>query len=162
MSLRFTLNSSDRKNKMKQNQKKQTRFKALASIFLWLATCCLATAQDPAPLLASSAQITFQDQQVVTVASASGVFDPVTVNPLDAMNVQLQFPVTAAGIATVIQVMDGGLLGIDGSSVIIGDDGTLSFPFQVSDVPGLYRVLVISNNQTIAQVQFWVPNPPEG
>lgn len=147
---------------MKQNQKKQTRFKVLASIFLWLATCCLATAQDPAPLLASSAQITFQNQQVVTVASASGVFDPVTVNPLDAMNVQLQFPVTAAGIATVIQVMDGGVLGIDGSSVIIGEDGTLSFPFQVSDVPGLYRVLVISNDQMIAQVQFWVPNPPEG
>ena len=84
-----------------------------------------------------------------------------TVNAQDAMNVQLQFPVTAAGIAVVIQVMDGGVLGIDGSSVVIGEDGTLSFPFQVSDVPGLYRVLVISNDQTIAQVQFWVPNPPE-
>lgn len=129
---------------------------------LWQWSGHIANAQDPGPPLASSEQITFQNQQVVTVSSASGAFDPVTVNPLDAMNVQLQFPVTAAGIATVIQVMDGGVLGIDSSSVIIGDDGTLSFPFQVSDVPGLYRVLVISSDQTIAQVQFWVPNPPEG
>jgi hypothetical protein len=137
-------------------------FNLLPAIFLWLISCCIATAQDQAPLVASSAQITFQNQQVVTVSSASGVFDPVTVNPEDAMSVQLQFPITAAGIATVIQVMDGGVLGIDGSSVIIGEDGTLLFPFQVSDVPGLYRVLVITNDQTIAQVQFWLPNPPEG
>jgi hypothetical protein len=141
---------------------KRLTFNLLPAIFLWLLSCCVAMAQDPAPLLASSAQITFQNQQVVTVASASGVFDQVTVNSLDAMSVQLQFPITAAGVATVIQVMDGGVLGIDGSSVIIGQDGTLLFPFQVSDVPGLYRVLVISNDQTIAQVQFWVPNPPEG
>jgi hypothetical protein len=141
---------------------KRIMFNLLPAIFLWLLSCCIATAQDPAPLLASSAQITFQNQQAVTVASASGVFDQVTVNPQDAMTVQLQFPITAGGTATVIQVMDGGVLGIDGSSVIIGQDGTLSFPFQVSDVPGLYRVLVISNDQIIAQVQFWIPNPPEG
>jgi hypothetical protein len=141
---------------------KRTMFTLLPAIFLWLCSCCIATAQDPGPPFASADQITFQNQQVITASSASGVFDPVTVNPLDAMNVQLQFPITATGIATVIQVMDGGVLGIDGSSVIIGEDGTLSFPFQVSDVPGLYRVLVISNDQTIAQVQFWVPKPPEG
>jgi hypothetical protein len=41
-------------------------------------------------------------------------------------------------------------------------NGMLSFPFQVSDVPGLYRIFVVSNDQTLAQVQFWVPNPPEG
>jgi hypothetical protein len=58
--------------------------------------------------------------------------------------------------------MDGGVLGIDGDLVTIGEDGTLSFPFQVSDVPGLYRVLVISNDQPVAQVQFWVPNPEKG
>src|SRR5439155_19533608 len=104
-----------------------------------------ATTQDPAPPLASSAKITFQNQQVVTVSSASGVFDPVTVNPQDAMSVQLQFPTTTAGIAVVIQVMDGGVLGIAGRSVIIGEDGTLMFPFQVSDVPGRYRVRVVSN-----------------
>jgi hypothetical protein len=141
---------------------KRTMFNLLPAIFIWLCSYCIATAQDPAPLLASSAQITFQNQQVITVASASGEFDPVTVNPLDAMSVQLQFPLTAAGVSVVIQVMDGGVPGIDGSSVIIGGDGTLSFPFQVSDVPGLYRMLVISNDQTVAQVQFWLPNPPEG
>ncbi len=141
---------------------KKIRLLPLLAIFLWLSSYCITSAQDPGPPLASAEQITFQNQQVVTVDTASGIFDPVTVNPLDAMNVQLQFPVTAAGIATVIQVMDGGLLGIDGSSAVIGQDGTLSFPFQVSDVPGLYRVLVISNDQTVAQVQFWLPNPPEG
>ena len=134
----------------------------MPAIFLWICGCRLANGQDPGSLVASSAQITFQNQQVVTVSSASGAFDPVAVNAQDAMDVQLQFPITAAGISTVVQVMDGGVLGIDGSSVVIGEDGTLSFPFQVSDVPGVYRVLVINNDQTIAQVQFWVPNPPEG
>jgi hypothetical protein len=141
---------------------KKIRLLPLLAIFLWLSSCRITNAENPGPPLASAEQITFQNQQVVTTSSANGTFDPVTVNPLDPMNVQLQFPVTAAGIATVIQVMDGGLLGIDGNSAVIGQDGTLSFPFQVSDVPGLYRVLVISNDQTIAQVQFWVPNPPEG
>ena len=141
---------------------KKIRLLPLLAIFLWLSSCRITSAEDPRPPLASAEQITFQNQQVVATSSANGTFDPVTVNPLDAMNVQLQFPVTAAGIATVIQVMDGGLLGIGGTSAVIGQDGTLSFPFQVSDVPGLYRVLVISNDQTIAQVQFWVPNPPEG
>jgi hypothetical protein len=137
-------------------------FNLLAAIFLWPSVYGVTIAQDQAPLYASSAQITFQNQQVITLASVTGGFDPVTVNPQDAMSVQLQFPITAAGIATVVQVMDGGVLGVDGSSVIIGEDGTLSFPFQVSDVPGIYRVLLISNDQTIAQVQFWLPNPPEG
>jgi len=137
-------------------------FHLVPAIFLWVCGCCTADAQDPGPPLASSCQTTFQNQQVVTEASANGVFEPLTVNSQEAMNVQLQFPVTAAGISTVVQVMDGGVLGIDGSAVVIGEDGTLSFPFQVSDVPGLYRVLVINNDQTIAQVQFWVPNPPEG
>lgn len=141
---------------------KKIRLLPLLAIFLWLSSCRITRAEDPGPPLASAEQITFQNQQVVATSSANGTFDPVTVNPLDAMNVQLQFPVTAAGLATVIQVMDGGLLGIGGTSAVIGQDGTLSFPFQVSDVPGLYRVLVISNDQTIAQVQFWVPNPPEG
>jgi len=141
---------------------KKIRLLPLLAIFLWLSSCRITSAQDAGPPLASAEQITFRNQQVVTSSSANGTFDPVTVNPQDAMNVQLQFPITAANIATVIQVMDGGVLGIDGSSVIIGEDGTLSFPFQVSGVPGLYRVLVISNDQTIAQVQLWVPNPPEG
>ena len=141
---------------------KRIRLLPLLAIFLWLSSCCITSAQDPWPPLASADQITFQNQQVITGSSANGTFDPVTVNPQDAMNVQLQFPITAAGIATVIQVMDGGLLGVDGSSAVIGQDGTLSFPFQVSDVPGLHRVLVVSNDQTIAQVQFWVSNPPEG
>lgn len=141
---------------------KRMIFNLLPAVFLWLCSCGIATAQDPTSVLASSAQITWQNQQVVTITSANGEFDPVTVNSQDAMNVQLQFPPTMAGVATIVEVMDGGVLGIDGNSVTIGDDGTLLFPFQVSDVPGLYRVLVISNDQTVAQVQFWLPNPPEG
>jgi hypothetical protein len=140
---------------------KKTRSTVVSAIYLWLATCCTGIAQDPAPLLASSAQITFLNQQIVTVETTSGIFDPVTVSPQDGMTVQLQFPSSAAGTSVVIQVLDGGILGINGNSVTVGDDGTVSFPFQVSDVPGLYRVLAIANDQAVAQVQFWVPNPQE-
>lgn len=97
---------------------KKIRLLPLLAIFLWLSSCRITSAEDPGPPLASAEQITFQNQQVVATSSANGTFDPVTVNPLDAMNVQLQFPVTAAGIATVIQVMDGGLLGIGGTSAV--------------------------------------------
>ena len=49
---------------------KTIRFNFLSAIFLWLGSCCIATAQDPSPLLASSAQITFQNQEAITLESA--------------------------------------------------------------------------------------------
>jgi hypothetical protein len=141
---------------------KKIIFNVLSAIFIWLGSFCIATGQDPGPPVASSDQITLQDQEVIQGSSTTGVFDQVPVNSQEAMTVQLQFPISAAGMQVVIQVLDGGALGINGNSVTIGEDGTLSFPFQVSDVPGLYRVVIVNGDQdqSLALVQFWVPNPP--
>jgi hypothetical protein len=139
---------------------KRILFSVLPAILFWLGSCCIVNAQNPGPPVATSDQITLQNQQTITASSTTGVFDPVTVDPSAATTVQLQFPLSAAGMTVVVQVLDGGLLGINGNSAVIDQSGMLTFPFQVTGLPGLYRVLVVANDQTLAQVQFWVPNPP--
>jgi hypothetical protein len=65
-----------------------------------------------------------------------------------------------------VEPLDGGTLGIEGESAMIDANGTLSFPFQVSDQPGVYRVVVISPDGgddgtavVAALVQLEVPAP---
>jgi hypothetical protein len=66
-----------------------------------------------------------------------------------------------------IQPLDGGTFTSGGGSSAIGTDGSLSFSFQVTDQPGVHRVVVIDPNadadspHIIALVQFEVPSPAE-
>jgi len=64
-----------------------------------------------------------------------------------------------------IAALDGGT--VTSGSTAIGADGSLSFSFQVTDQPGVHRVLVIDPNadddspQIVGVVQFEVPSPAE-
>ena len=64
-----------------------------------------------------------------------------------------------------VQALDGGTLANTGST--IDQNGALSFSFQVSDQPGVHRVIVIDPNadaespHIVALVQFEVPSPAE-
>jgi hypothetical protein len=143
---------------------KKILFDLLPVIFLWFGSCCIATAQDP---VAQSDQIT-QDQQIIQDDdSSTGKFQPVTVDPSATSDVALQFPASLASKPVVVQPLDGGQLGIDGNSAAIDQNGMLSFPFQVTDQPGVYRVLVIDPNADedslaiVGMVQFEVPDPAE-
>jgi len=93
--------------------------------------------------------------------STTGEFQTVVVSPLETTTVTLQFDVSVVNTAVVVQALDGGILGIGGSA-IIDQNGSLTFPFQVGDQPGLYRVSVIADVDGISVpfslVQFQVPN----
>jgi hypothetical protein len=141
---------------------KRILFNLLPAIFLWLGSCCIAIAQAP---VAQSDQIT-QDQQIIQDdGSTTGKFEPVTVDPSATSDVRLQFPISFANKSVVVQPLDGGVLQIGNS--VIDQNGLLLFSFQVSDQPGVHRVIVIDPNadedspKIVGLVQFEVPNPAE-
>jgi len=136
---------------------KRIMFNLLAAIFLWLASCYSASAQD----VAQSDQI-MQGQQIIQAdSSTTGKFEPVTVNPSSTSDVALVFPLSFANRTVTVQPLDGGVLQTADSA--IDQNGNLSFSFQVSDRSGAYRVIVVDPNADpdssyiIAVVQFEVP-----
>jgi hypothetical protein len=141
---------------------KRTMFNLLPAIFLWLGSCCVANGQ-----VAQSDEIADDSQQIIQDdISTTGKFEPVTVEPSTSSDVKLQFPVSSASKSVSIAALDGGTV-TSAVSPTIGTDGSLSFWFQVSDQPGVHRVIVIDPNadpdspHIIGVVQFEVPTPAE-
>jgi len=124
----------------------------------------MAIGQEP---VAQSDQITDGDTQEIIQddSSSTGAFQSVSVDPNANSDVALQFPVNMASKSVSVQALDGGTLANTGST--IDQNGALSFSFQVSDQPGLHRVIVIDPNadaespHIVALVQFEVPSPAE-
>ena len=127
-------------------------------------SCCMAIGQEP---VAQSDQITDGNTQEIIQddSSSTGAFQSVSVDPNANSDVALQFPVNMASKSVSVQALDGGTLANTGST--IDQNGALSFSFQVSDQPGVHRVIVIDPNadaespHIIALVQFEVPSPAE-
>jgi len=136
----------------------------LAASFLWFGSCCIATAQAP---VAQSDQITDDGSQQIIQddSTATGKFEPVVVGPSATSDVALQFPVTLANKSVAVGALDGGTL--SSNSGTIDPNGGLAFSFQVTDQPGVHRVVVIDPNagqddpKIVGVVQFEVPAPPE-
>jgi len=135
-------------------------FIILAAASLCFGSCYTARAQD-APV-AQSDQIIGGDQQIIQDdGSSTGTFTPVTVDPLAMSGVALQFPASLTNRSVVIEALDGGTLSTN--SATIDANGNLSFSFQVTDQPGVHRVIVIDPNadenstHIIGVVQFEVP-----
>jgi hypothetical protein len=143
---------------------KKIIFTILTASFLCFASCYVATAQD-APV-AQSDQITGDGQEIIQDDdSSTGTFTPVTVDPSATSDVALQFPASFTNRTVAIEALDGGTL--SSSSASIDQNGELGFSFQVTDQPGVHRVLVIDPNageddpHIIGMVQFEVPAPAE-
>jgi hypothetical protein len=138
-------------------------FAALA-VFVWLGSCRIATAQAP---VAQSDQITDGQQIIQDDGSTTGTFQAVAVDASATSGVALQFDVSQANKPVAIQALDGGTVTSDGGATTIGADGSLSFSFQVTDQPGVHRVVVIDPNadvdspHLVALLQFEVPDPAE-
>jgi hypothetical protein len=140
---------------------KSIMFNLLAGIF-WLISSCIATAQD----VAQSDEIKDGDTEEVIQAdsSSTGSFTTVTVDGSANSDVQLQFSTSLASKTVAVGALDGGTLTSGGGTSNIGADGSLSFSFQVSDQPGVHRVIVIDPNAgeddpyIIGVVQFEVPS----
>jgi len=143
---------------------KKTILSILTASFLCFGSCCIATAQAP---VAQSDQITDDGSQqtIQDDGSTTGKFEPVTVDPSANSDVAMQFPVSMASKSVSIAALDGGT--VTSGSTAIEADGSLSFSFQVTDQPGVHRVLVIDPNadddspQIVGVVQFEVPSAAE-
>jgi hypothetical protein len=141
---------------------KRILFSLLPAIFVWFVSCWTATAQDQS---AQSDQITQNQQVIQDEDSSNGKFQPVTVDPSASSDVNLQFPASLDNKPVVIGALDGGQLSTN--SATIDANGMLSFSFQVTDQPGVYRVIVIDPNadedslKIVGIVQFEVPAPAE-
>lgn len=147
---------------------KKIIFTLLPAIFLWFGACYVAVAQEPEPEapVAQSDQITGDGQEIIQDNdSSTGTFTPVTVDAFTTSDVALQFPASLTNKSVAIEAPDGGALSTN--SATIGTDGSLGFSFQVSDQPGVHRVIVIDPNageddpHIIGVVQFEVPSPAE-
>ena len=142
----------------------KTILSVLTTSFLCFGSCYIATAQAP---VAQSDQITDDGSQqtIQDDGSTTGKFEPVTVDPSASSDVALRFPISMASKSVSIAALDGGT--VTSGSTAIGADGSLSFSFQVTDQPGVHRVLVIDPNadddspQIVGVVQFEVPSPAE-
>jgi len=142
---------------------KKTIFTVLATALLWFGSCCIAAAQN----VAQSDQITDGDTQEIIQAdsSSTGSFETVTVDANANSDVKLQFPVSLANKTVAVGALDGGTLTSGGGTSSIGGNGSLPFSFQVSDQPGVHRVIVIDPDADgdspyiIGVVQFDVPSP---
>jgi hypothetical protein len=141
---------------------KKVLFNLLPAMFFCFGSCCIATAQDP---VAQSDQITTDGQEIQDDDSSTGKFQPVTVDPSATSDVALQFPASLTNKPVVIEPLDGGQLSTN--SATIDANGMLAFSFQVTDQPGVHRVIVINPNadedstHIIGVVQFEVPSPAE-
>lgn len=124
----------------------------------------LATGQAP---VAQSDQITDDGSQQIIQddSSGTGKFEPVTIDPSATSDVALQFSMSMANKVVSIAALDGGT--VTSGSTAIETDGSLSFSFQVTDQPGVHRVVVIDPNadedspHIVGVVQFEVPSPAE-
>ena len=143
---------------------KKIIFTFLAAAFVWFGNCCMATAQQPEAPVAQSDQIMADGQQIIQDDDTStGKFEPVTVDSFTTSDVALQFPASFTNRSVVIEAPDGGTLSTN--SATIDTNGILSFSFQVTDQPGVHRVMVIDPNadedspHIVGVVQFDVPEP---
>jgi len=130
---------------------------------LFFANCWIATAQE----VAQSDEIKDGDTGEIIQAdiSSTGTFQSVTVDASANSDIKLQFPVSLASKTVTIGALDGGTLTSGGGTSSIDGDGSISFSFQVSDQPGIHRIIVIDPNADedspyiIGVVQFEVPSP---
>jgi len=145
-------------------QMKRITFNLIPIILLWFGSCCIVSGQTS---MAQSDNIQSPSGEVMQAdESPIGRFEPVPVAPTSSSNVALQFPASLAGTPVAIVALDGGTVNSSGDIPGIDGNGSLSFPFQVSDQPGVYRVAVISPNGgddgtgvVVALLQLEVPAP---
>jgi hypothetical protein len=133
----------------------------LPAIFLGSGSCYGAPAPDPDPVVAKSVQIIRADGVVVADDNDAGNFEPVMVDQSTTSGVALQFPASFTNKPVAIEAPDGGTLSTN--SATVDTNGNLAFSFQVSDQPGVHRVIVIDPNPAedsphiVGVVQFEVP-----
>lgn len=96
------------------------------------------------------------------ILNQMGYFDKITdIPPLENIPIEIHYPDGSPGEKVVILVHDGGLLD-NGNNVKVAKldhENKLSFSFQVTDHPGIHRVMLKKELDTKV-VQLWVGPEP--
>lgn len=95
----------------------------------------------------------------------TGRFELIGIQPLEKVEIDLQFPAALINARLTAHSLDGGKLSLTKKESLIPSDGIVSLHFQPGDQIGLYRVLVRAGGSE-STLKFWVldedakKNPP--
>lgn len=145
------------------------RFSALRSctMMFCVALSCLSVqhnvrAQAAPPVLLDPLA---EQPKFATVTSALGkvvnprrhniTFEKVGLQPQQAVDITLQYPIAHAGAHLAVEPLDGGRIVNPVANLTVAPNGTFTFRYEVGSKPGLYQIRVHYDSQAVA-LQFWV------
>ena len=117
-------------------------------------------AQTMSSASSPTAAMTFADGSSLSTRCKEGQFPIVAALGGQTVNIQLQFPLTAALSSLIIEPLDGGSLINGPSEMSIAVDGGVSIQFQPENGPGLYRIL-LNQAGSMSLLRFWVADPQQ-
>ncbi len=117
-------------------------------------------AQTMSSASSPTAAMTFADGLSLSTRCKEGQFPIVAAPGGQTVNIQLQFPLTAALSSLIIEPLDGGSLPSEQSETSIAADGAVSIQFQTGNGPGLYRIL-LNQAGSMSVLRFWVADPQQ-
>jgi hypothetical protein len=118
------------------------------------------------PPTSPDAQVADNGIAIVTYAPDSSVSGSTTdgkadvlpgLSPDQVVSVTVSFGAQDAGQTAHAAALDGGILTVPDEGLVVGEDGSVTFQFQVGGDPGLYQVALRDDNREIG-VEFWVIN----
>lgn len=130
----------------------------LASGLLVISHSALAqTDGEPQPVVsrALSATIDYGNDALFQPDKHGVDFALLGLDPEQTVTVTVQFPVELAGQIVIAEPLDGGLLTIPDTGLVVGVDGTVVMQFQASDEPGACRIAVHETDDSNL-LHFWI------
>ena len=110
---------------------------------------------DPLPGQPKVATVTVGLGKVVSARRHKITFEKIGLQPQQAIDIALQYPVALAGHRVAVEPLDGGQVLTPAQNLAVAIDGTFTFRYQAGAKPGLYQVRVHYDAQAVA-LQFWV------
>lgn len=132
----------------------------LASGLLCLAPGVYAQDDDPQPIVsrAIAATVDYGNDNIFHPAKTSTDFEPLGVLPQQMLTITVQFPSELSGQPMIVEALDNGALSVPEGGLFVGEDGNVTFQFQVGNAFGACRIAVHQPDDSNF-LQFWVVDP---
>lgn len=114
--------------------------------------------QSPPPVVGLLTTVAYGEAGVINCQISDGASPLMTINPGQAVGIQIQFAPELAGMAIAAEGLDGGTASVESPDGIVGPDGVALLGFIAATQPGLYRVSA-KVGEDVATLQFWVTDP---
>lgn len=129
-------------------------------LLVLLSGLSLAAPEDPAPVPEDpraplSVQIDFGDNHAVKPGKARHGFGRVGIDPQKQVEITVRYAAAMAGTQVVAEALDGGEINFHGKTLVIDQEGVLSFRFKARGLVGDARI-ALSDGESVSLVRFWV------